>query len=169
MERGMGFLFFSRRIDAMHQIHLVSFFTSLKSGLTGVVQGVNCLIIHLERKRNANETEMKQRTNANGKQMKRARNAKANVAIPWKQSDCTFAIYCLFSCNFAEMLSMMNKNVAYTVNVTHQGQRLKRDSNTLSGLLEANGQSLVITLQCVVVFSYLTGIIVYSDDKVCHI
>jgi hypothetical protein len=67
------------------------------------------------------------------------------------------------------MLSMMNKNVAYTVNVTHQGQRLKRDSNTLSGLLEANGQSLVITLQCVVVFAYLTGIIVYSDDRVCHI
>jgi hypothetical protein len=82
MERGMGFLFFSRRIDAMHQIHIVSFFTSLISGLTGVVQGVNWLIIHLERKRNANETEMKQRTNANGKQMKRARNAKANVAIP---------------------------------------------------------------------------------------
>ena len=81
MERGMGFLFFPRRINAMHQIHLVSLFTSLKSGLTGVVQGVNRLIIHLERKQHANETEMKQRTNANGKQMKRARNANANVAI----------------------------------------------------------------------------------------
>ena len=54
---------------------------SPKFGLTGVVQGINCLIIHIERKRTANKTEMKQRTNANGKQMKRARNAKANVAI----------------------------------------------------------------------------------------
>ena len=81
--------------------------------------------------------------------------------------DCNFAIYRLFLYNFAEILNLINKHVAYTVKVTHQCLLCQKVAiYTLSGLLEAKGQRLVITSQFVVVFSYSTGRNVHSDDKV---
>ena len=65
------------------------------------------------------------------------------------------------------MLNLISNHVTYKVKGTHQS--LKMAIDTLSGLLEATGQSSVITLQFAVVFSYLTGRNVLSDDKVFHI